>query len=401
MALIEAGLDALATAGPEVSDPERMEKVRRLVTAGNRITAQLAGAVRDAETHQSAEHDGLKTMKSWLRTHTRLSGAAITGLVKQGRAASVLPAVEGAFTAGEITADQVDTIAIIATPENLDRAATQGIDLDVIADALVTIATTQPFAKLTAEVGAYLARLDPDGAEPDPTEDRSLTLVQHPDGMVTGGLTLDQHGGETVMTAVEAYAAASRTAGDARTRAQRLADALVQICANALATGDAPRLRSVPAQLLVMIDEADLVDPSTDARTGSSGTGALVSAARARRVGCDSQVSRIVFGPDSVPKDLGRTQRVVSPAQRRALDARDGSCVFAGCEAPNWWCEAHHVLEWMFDGPTDLDNLGLLCERHHTKVHHGFRIERQPDGRWRTWRPDGTEIVVAPPARAA
>src|SRR3712207_4601219 len=40
---------------------------------------------------------------------------------------------------------------------------------------------------------------------------------------------------------------------------------------------------------------------------------------------------------------------------------------------------------------------GLLCERHHTKVHHGFRIERRPAGRWRTWRPDGTEILVATP----
>ena len=175
-----------------------------------------------------------------------------------------------------------------------------------------------------------------------------------------------------------------------------MGDALVQICATALATGQVPRLRSVPAQLVVMIDEADLADPATGPGAAVTGTGALLSAARARRLACDSQVSRIVFGPGSVPTDLGRTQRVVSPAQRRALDAHDRSCVFAGCEAPNWWCEAHHVLEWVFDGPTDLDNLGLLCERHHTKVHHGFRIERQPDGRWRTWRPDGTEIVIAP-----
>ena len=75
---------------------------------------------------------------------------------------------------------------------------------------------------------------------------------------------------------------------------------------------------------------------------------------------------------------------------------------FAGCDAPNWWCEAHHILEWTSqNGPTDLDNLGLVRERHHTKVHHGFRIERQPDGTWRTYRPDGTEIVVSKPRVAA
>ncbi|SFP45779.1 hypothetical protein SAMN05660464_3158, partial [Geodermatophilus dictyosporus] len=49
---------------------------------------------------------------------------------------------------------------------------------------------------------------------------------------------------------------------------------------------------------------------------------------------------------------------------------------------------------WLDGGETNLANSALLCERHHTKVHHGFRVERRPDGRWRTWRPDGTEISV-------
>jgi hypothetical protein len=61
----------------------------------------------------------------------------------------------------------------------------------------------------------------------------------------------------------------------------------------------------------------------------------------------------------------------------------------------------HHLLEWINGGQTSLDNSALLCERHHTKVHHGFRVERQPDGRWRTWRPDGTQIRIGPPLHAA
>ncbi len=401
LSLIEAGLDALAVAGPESGDEARLEEVRRLTTAANRIAALQAMAVRDAECHGSSEHDGLRTMKSWLRTHARLSGAEITGLGKQGRAAGLLPAVEAAFTAGDLTPDHVDTIAVIVAPDNAERAAAQEVDLAEVAEALVTVASTQPYTKLQVAVGTYLARLDPDGREPDPTDQRSLTVVQHPDGLVTVGGALDQFGGETVMTALEATAAAGRSAGDTRTRAQRMADALVQICANALATGGVPQLRTVPAQVVVMIDEADLVAAGNDPAAATSGTGALVSTARARRIACDSQVSRIVLGPGSVPTDLGRTQRVVSPAQRRALDARDGTCVFAGCDAPNWWCEAHHVLEWTSqNGPTDLDNLGLLCERHHTKVHHGFAVERRTDGTWHTYRPDGTEIVV-PNARVA
>ncbi len=51
------------------------------------------------------------------------------------------------------------------------------------------------------------------------------------------------------------------------------------------------------------------------------------------------------------------------------------------------------------DGETSLENSALLCERHHTKVHHGFRVERQPDGPMAHLAPDGTEIVIGTPPR--
>jgi hypothetical protein len=105
----------------------------------------------------------------------------------------------------------------------------------------------------------------------------------------------------------------------------------------------------------------------------------------------------VVFGPDGTPMDLGRTHRVVPPHLRRAVELRDRHCVFAGCEAPSHWSDVHHLLHWIHGGETSLDNSALLCERHHTKVHHGFRVERQPDGRWRTYRPDDTEILLAEP----
>ena len=133
---------------------------------------------------------------------------------------------------------------------------------------------------------------------------------------------------------------------------------------------------------------------------GAAHTGfrATLSAARARWVACDSAVTRVVMGPDGVPLDVGRTHRVVPPYLRRAVEQRDGHCVFAGCGAPTHWCDVHHLVEWINDGETSLDNSALLCERHHTKVHHGFRVARDdgapPGRRWRTWRPDGTEILI-------
>ncbi|WP_245692052.1 hypothetical protein [Geodermatophilus telluris] len=58
-------------------------------------------------------------------------------------------------------------------------------------------------------------------------------------------------------------------------------------------------------------------------------------------------------------------------------------------------------MHWLDGSETNLANSALLCERHHTKVHHGFRVERRPDGRWRTWRPDGTEIIAPTPLAPA
>ena len=57
----------------------------------------------------------------------------------------------------------------------------------------------------------------------------------------------------------------------------------------------------------------------------------------------------------------------------------------------------HHLRAWSLGGETSLQNSALLCERHHTQIHAGFRIHRQPDGRWHTYRPDGTQIHVLPP----
>ncbi len=53
-----------------------------------------------------------------------------------------------------------------------------------------------------------------------------------------------------------------------------------------------------------------------------------------RRLGCDASVTRIVFGPDGIPLELGRSLRLFSPAQRRALAVRDGGCRFPGCTRP-------------------------------------------------------------------
>jgi HNH endonuclease len=76
---------------------------------------------------------------------------------------------------------------------------------------------------------------------------------------------------------------------------------------------------------------------------------------------------------------LGRTRRLVSRALRRALMIRDKMCRFPGCHQTRH-LQAHHRVSWAGGGGTDLENLILLCQWHHTAVHEGgMTIRRKPD----------------------
>jgi hypothetical protein len=189
--------------------------------------------------------------------------------------------------------------------------------------------------------------------------------------------------------------------GDERTRAQQLADALVQLCDNALAAGTLPVLRGHKPQVIVKIGAEDLTDPATGPGAGRRASAPPISAARARWLACDGNITRIVMGPDGMPLDYGRSLRLVPPHIRRAPKVRDGGCVFAGCGAPTSLVRRPPPARVDQRRRDDLENSALLCERHHTKVHHGYRVERQQDGRWRTWRPDGTQIRIGPRLDAA
>ena len=402
MSELRSALDALAADDQNgLSDGEVLGRAALLVAARNRLDAELTRTVRRGELAQAAERDGLKAMRSWLIGHARLAPAEASRIVRSGRALEHFPALAAGFAEGAVTAAQVDVVATAVGPSERARAAEQGIDLGLFDQAWAEVAVESPHQSLVVAVRAFEAALDPDGVEPDPTEGRRLTIAKHADGSVTGRFDLDAVGGEKVQAAIESIMQTDRPRGDERTRAQHNADALVQLCDNQLASGHLPMLRTVKPHIVVTIDVEDPVDPSTGPEAARTGFGAALSAARARWIACDSTVTRVVLRPDGRPLDVGRTHRVVPPHLRRAVEHRDGHCVFAGCGAPTHWCDVHHLVEWVNDGETSLDNSALLCERHHTKVHHGFRVHRDdgaPPGRtWRTWRPDGTEILIGPP----
>ncbi len=113
--------------------------------------------------------------------------------------------------------DAVAVVAPVTSAENLARAKEQGVDVAAVDAALSQVAASRPHAELRQVVAHYLARLDPDGIEPDPTESRALVTARDSKGMVTGRFVLDAIGGEKVLAAIASILQASRPAGDTRT----------------------------------------------------------------------------------------------------------------------------------------------------------------------------------------
>jgi hypothetical protein len=98
-------------------------------------------------------------------------------------------------------------------------------------------------------------------------------------------------------------------------------------------------------------------------------TGVTIRPDTARRLACDCNLIPAVLGGASEPLDIGRTTRVIPAAIRRALVLRDGGCRFPGCDRPAQWTDAHHLRHWLHGGHTKLDNLVLVCRRHHVMLH--------------------------------
>ena len=378
------------------------EEIAALAARLHAATYELLLLLREFD-ERTGWNNGFASCAHWLHWRTGIALGAAREKVRVAHALATLPLVSATMQRGAISYAKVRALTRVATPDN-----------EV---TLLNFAQSGTAAHIERLAGAW-RRVDRVAAAAQ-TESRHLhrhlsTWIDE-DGMVVIRGRLTPEVGAVVQRALEAAAdrlfregqgvpKAERLAEEV-TPAQRRADAL-GLLAEAALTSDLDRGSAGDRYQVVVHVDAPLGVVAGEglevaAGDGVSGTlevdhGALdVSAETSRRISCDASVVPMRHGTDGAILDVGRKTRTVPPSIRRALQARDRTCRFPGCTARR--CDAHHIEHWIDGGATRLDNLVLLCRRHHRAFHEGeFGLTRHSDGATTFLRPNGTVFEVAP-----
>ena len=278
------------------------------------------------------------------------------------------PATREALAAGLLGADHLDVIArtLKAMPSQVGFE-----ERDLAETMLLDHARTLDAVALNRAARQILAWLDQDGPEPadlpePPVNELHLDTLR--DGRVRFAGRLGPEAGALLVGLLSPLAKPRPVDGvpDLRGIGERHGDAfaeLVQLCANAAAApidgGERPHLT-----LTMSLNELR-------AEVGRAQVGDLgaLTARQVRRIACDAQVIPMVLDGDSQPLDIGRAKRTAPPAVRRALVWRDGGCAYPTCDRRPEWTDSHHVRHWVDGGATSVENMVLLCRRHHTLIH--------------------------------
>ncbi len=345
----------------------------------DQLEAHATDLLAEIDEVKAYQRDGYTSPTALLKHRCAIAGNRAQRMVIRARALLHMPITAALFRRGVLSPEQVDVLcdARFVAPDEFRRDESK----------LCAWARSIP---LVAELRKRLEYWKHEVALDDVEQiadfilsGRAINLGRRLFGMTRVTGWLNEEDGELFAAALET---GPPHADDERTPTQRRADRLMEIVAGG----------SYSSHLVVHVDAGTAAGDGPGKAETSRGS--VLTPDAIRRISCDCAVSRVVFGPDSQPLDVGRAMRLVPAPMRRALDARDGGCVSTGCDRPAHWCDAHHVIHWADWGLTCLDNLVLLCRHHHRLVHEAQWTISGPATAPVFHRPDGTRLED--PARA-
>jgi hypothetical protein len=371
----------------QLSDNALSELVLMGEALGRSIEARCRELLAEFDRRATWQADGATSAANWVAARTGRRRSVVRRQVALARSIAAAPAV--AAVAARLSADHLRLLASCRCDTTLEAYVR---DERLLIEHALTL-TADDFSEV---VQAWRVLADPDGSAGQRRHDAQTARVHLSrtlDGWwVLSGL-LPPEEGEHLHVALEAGVNRRlRAAHDGdpavvgRPVASWRAEALVDLAAQSMRRQ--PSDQSVPDRYRIGL----LVRPED---LGQAPSTAL----------CDSSVYRLVVGAKSETLDVGRSTPVWPVGLRRAITARDGGCVFPGCDRPPSWCDVHHCRPWSEGGDTCLDNGALLCRMHHTFAHRDGWTVIIPAARGtpEVHRPDGSLFILrrSDPGRAA
>ena len=398
-----------------LSDDELRATVADLARDRAQLDAREAEVLAEFNQRQAFVVDGQLTAKSWLVHHTGVASATAGSRVSLAQKLRHMTLLAELLAAGSVTVDHARVMARALKPSTYEAFLR---DERLLAEHATTF-DADDFALVMQK---WLLVNEPGLAGAG--QEASVLYVSP---MLEGRQRLDgeldlEDSAEFLAELDCVYDELWRQDQDdvkqlhakSRAPAELRAAALVEIARRSSAAGDrdtdcdeaaAPsstvRRSFRRSQFVVVVDPPALEGQRFGTSELEDGTN--VAQEMLQRWACDTAVGRVVMSGPSIPLDIGKLTYTATDGQRRALKVRDRGCAVRGCKRKARWCEAHHVIPWP-NGPTNLENLVLLCRRHHKLVHRRVIkfLWNEPDQRWQLVRAsDNTPLLERPPPHTA
>ena len=388
-------------------DLERLgEEITELAAHIHAATFQLLELIRLFDEEEGWGGFGVNSCAHWLNWKCGMNIGAAREKVRVAHALPELPLITSAFREGRVSYSKVRAMTRVATRKN--------------ENFLLSIARHGTANHVERLVSQYRRLKRNEALELDNRAhaQRELSWYTDDDGMwvLKGRFTAEQ--GSLIAKALEGAmeelfseqqdeateVSAETPKGVDLCEAQphpvavRRADALERVSEIFLAGGSGDRCGG-DRYLVHIHTEPDTLRVDGEGAESELGERDHVSAETSRRMACDASVVHWQETNKGEPLSVGRKTRSIPPAIRRALQRRDGGCRFPGCTC-NRFVDAHHITHWADGGETGMDNLVLLCRRHHRLVHEGgFGVHNESAGDVQFTYPDGRVMPSGPDGR--
>ncbi|MGI9085154.1 MAG: DUF222 domain-containing protein [Aeromicrobium sp.] len=349
-------IERLRDAAWALKSGDSRTRLRAIQAAQDALDAAKAKALVELETSKDYELDGASTVTTWARNELRLDAGGVKKLIRAAVTVRDLPAVADAAAAGRI---RLDHLAVFSY-------GLKHIGHRVVTESegwLLDVAVAHEPGELrrvmrSLREAVYPDSLDEAWAAGMDREDFQVNPV--PDGWHVNGF-LNTVTGAKLKSVLDSLGA-PRDGDDTRPGADRRVTALDTLLTTVLESG-LPSDQGIRPHLSVIVD--------TNGPTAQLAAFGAIGPRLLELIGCNADLTPIVT--DGTPEqarvlNVGRTHRLATVKQRRAIIARQGGiCATPGCH--NTHLEIHHTTAWSDGGRTDLDHLIGLCVRCHHLVH--------------------------------